>query len=468
MNTLNFAILIFIYSTFLFYNIFKVFTKIYKEHSINLIDFFQLFYLFFYSAVPICTLIVMKTNDEKIIKSYFIETDNDIYKFISCALSIIFYYILIFFIDKFKTKKVINNKFDISEKQNEFYISTTIMLIVGWISLFIYTYAYGGIFDTFKYAEAIRNNVCTIENKFSFLQPLAMFLLFVPFNYLVLIKNMKKTSDKYKKIILCLFTISIVGMIFMLLIIDSRSRMLMTILIVLYYLLKYKFLDFNKKNILKFSFLIILFLLLVLNSETISGFLHNQQRTEQKTEVHQFIAQEFGYTYLNDINIIYRKTHSINGNIRILEDIKALPFSLFPRSIQRKISDSVTKYNTSFYNRRQGSVPSDLISSSIYSLGYVGPFVFPILIAFIISVLNNCISKKVNKFNYYLMLEGMTGFLLCMPLVANFDLPLIIFSFFDLLTFLMLYYLLSNKTLKEKYLFIIKKIWKCRYEKKDN
>ena len=285
------------------------------------------------------------------------------------ALTVIFYllYNIAFnYLEKKKWTFKLNKIKPIDENSKSFYVANLILLLIGWFSLFMYTIAYGGIFETFKYAEEIRNNICTISNNFTYFQPFTMLLLFLPLNYLVLFRNIKEKGLKYKIVTTILFFASIVGCILVLLIIDSRSRMLMTILIIIYYYFKNKILDFNKKSIAKLVVIMFLFLLILVNSENISGLLHNQERTEQKSQINEFIAQEFGYTYLNGVNVIYRKVNGINGNVRIFDNILGITISLLPRSIQRKMVVSMPAYNTAFFHKSIGTVPSDLITSSIY------------------------------------------------------------------------------------------------------
>lgn len=450
MSNTNFIVLIILYTIFFIVTFFLLVKKVLKTKSIELSDFFKLFYIFFYGLVPICALIAIREGKESTIKCYFIENKADYIKYILYFLTVTFYvlYNIAFkLLEKKKIKFNLNKIKPINENSKEFYVANFVLLIVGWISLLIYTYDYGGIFATFKYAEDIRNNACLIVNRFTYFQPFTMILAFLPFNYLVLLSKIKDKNKKYKIITSLLSTFSIFGCVLVLIIIDSRSRMLMTILIIVYYFYKNKILNFNKKNFIKFAIIILLFVVLLVNSENISGILHNQERTKQQTKINEFAAQEFGYTYLNGINVLDRKVKGTNGNIRFFHNILSISVSLFPRSIQRKIVTNMPVYNTKFYHRSRGTVPSDLITSSVYSLGYVGPFVFPFWLALLTYCLNLVIKNGKNN-NYYRMLEAYFGFHVCMALISNYDISAIIFSCFEFILWIIVVRLLSMKYFK--------------------
>ena len=448
MSNTNFIILVILYALFFCITLFLLIKRVYNRKKIELSDFFKLFYIFFYGIVPICTLIAFKAGKENIIKAYYLENKSIYLNYAIYALTVIFYllYNIAFnYLEKKKWTFKLNKMIPIDENSKSFYVANFILLLIGWFSLFMYTIAYGGIFATFKYAEEIRNNICTISNNFTYFQPFTMLLLFLPLNYLVLFRNIKEKGLKYKIVTTILFFASIVGCILVLLIIDSRSRMLMTILIIIYYYFKNKILDFNKKSIAKLVVIMFLFLLILVNSENISGLLHNQERTEQKSQINEFIAQEFGYTYLNGVNVIYRKVNGINGNVRIFDNILGITISLLPRSIQRKMVVSMPAYNTAFFHKSIGTVPSDLITSSIYSLGYAGPFIFPFWIALLTYCLNLIISNGIKKNNYYQMLESYLGFQVCMSLISNYDMSAIIFSCFEFIVWIITIRFISLK-----------------------
>lgn len=448
MKSSNFIILVILYAIFFCTAFYILIKEVFKAKKIELSDFFKLFYIFFYGLVPICTLIAFKQERESIIKCFFIENTNDYLKYILYFLTIMFYilYNIAFkYIKKKDFKLVVYSGKIIDENSKNFYVGNLVLLIVGWISLFVYTFDYGGIFSTFKYAEDIRNNLCTITNRFTYFQPFTMLLLLLPFNYVVLLNKFKDKSTKYKIITILLFVLSVIGSSFVLLIIDSRGRMLMTILIIVYYFYKEKILNFNKKSMVKLAIIMVSFSFLLINSENISGFLHNQNRTEQQTKINEFVAQEFGYTYLNGINVIDRKFKNTNGDIRFFKNVYAITISLLPRSIQKKMVVNMPTYNTSFYHRNKGTVPSDLITSSIYSLGYIGPIIFPFFMALLTCFLNSIIKKGKGKSNYYKMMESYLGFQVCMSLISNYDMSAIIFSCFELIVWIIVIHIFSIK-----------------------
>lgn len=444
MNNINYLTLIFLYIIFFIITSYYLIKNIIKTKKIELSDIFKIFYIFYYGIVPICTLIAFKKNTINEIKDYYLESNSLYIKYIAFLLSSLFYIIFNYVLAKIKSKKIkIKKNFVKLDNSNSFYLANLLLLIVGWIALLLYTRAYGGIFSTFKYAEDIRNSRCSISNNLSFLQPFTMVFLILPINFIYILS---KHNNKEGKVITIIFLfLSILGCICELMIIDSRSNMLFLPLIVCYYFLKEKIMTFNKKYLIIFLCVIFISCFALINSEKISGFLHNQPRTEQQTKINDFIAQEFGYTYLDDINVIYRKINNKNGKIRIFNDILRISVSLLPRSIQEKITDNLSVYNSKFFPNSYGIVPCDIISASIYSLGYIGPIIFAIWIAIIIYLLDLIVASFKKKSKYYLIIEAFFIFYICIHLIANYDISLRIFSLFEFILLIVFVIILNLK-----------------------
>lgn len=439
MTLKNYIILITLYTIFGLISIFFEIRELSNKKRIEIMDFFRFFYLFFYCIVPICYITAIKTGSYLELRAYeWMETNSLIFKYIIFIIHVTIYIGINFFYNLLnknrKIEKKEKNEIDINKSY--FYISNLIIMTIGWIALVIYTRAYGSIFGIFDYAPLIRDNIFIIENKFTFMQPITMFLIISSLNYVVLLKNMNNKSTKYKSATIILALISFFGLFVVLESIDSRTKILSLMLMIAFLLFSKKIFNINKKTIIILIAFVIVFMVLMANADNITN-LFRKNGTENlnisTVNILDFINSNFGFVYVNNLNILDRIINQKNLQIRIGENIKGITVSLLPRSIKEKVYTNMHVYNTSFSEKERGVIPSDLMTSSIYSMGYLGPIIFSVWIAIILYLLNMIFERYKQLNDFYILLKGYIGFDICMSLVSFYDISSIIFSCFELI-----------------------------------
>lgn len=439
MELKDYVILIVLYVIYGLLSIYFEIKELKNRRKIEIIDFFRFFYLFFYCIVPICYITAIKTGNYTSLRAYeWMETNNLTFKYMIWGINVALYIGINFFYNllnkKIKIDKKEKNAIDITKAY--FYIANLIIMIIGWIALVIYTRAYGSIFGIFDYAPLIRDNIFLIENKFTFMQPLTMLLIISSLNYVVLIKNMSGKSVKYKSVTIILTTISFCGLLIVLESIDSRTKILSLILMIAFLMFNKRIFNVKKKNIIVLVGFLILFCILMVNVENITNlFRKNETKSvnTKKMNIAEFINKNFGFVYVNNLNVLDRIINQKNLQVRLGENIKGIAVSLLPRSIKEKVYTNMHVYNTSFSEKERGVIPSDLMTSSIYSLGYLGPIIFNIWIASVLYFLNRIFEKYKQLNDFYILLKGYIGFDICMSLVSFYDISSIIFSCFELI-----------------------------------
>jgi len=441
MNTIDFIILIILYTVFFLFFIVKEIRLVIKNNQIKLFDFFRFYYLIIYGIIPICSIIEIFSGNPTSLKAFkYLESNRTVYMYATFFISSIFYILINriypYYSKKIKVKELKKPIIDNSSKS--FYVGNILLLIIGWTALILYTRAYGSIFGIFKYASQIRDNVFAVNNKFTFFQPFSTLLIWTSLNYLILLRNLKGKDRKYKIATILFSIISFFGYFVVLISLDGRLLTLAQVLIILFYLFQKS--NVNYKNFLKKYYLylisgFVIFFIVMLNMNNISGIIRNNTSEVKKANYNpvNFIAKEFGYTYVNNINILDRLVEKKNVDIRIDDDVVSLLFTFVPRRYRKQISVDLYRYNTSFTKNAIGQIPTDVITSSFYSLSYFGYLLFVLWIPFLIFKLQ-CIFDKYKKLNdYYLLMFGFFGIMIMLRMVAYYDLSMILYSCFGLI-----------------------------------
>ena len=476
-SSLHFYILIVVYMIFGIISGFFEIKNIKKNEKLHIIDFFRIFYLFNYCIVPICSLTMMYTNQTSDMNVFkYLETESILFKYIVMIISILLYIGINKFYSIFSRKKIESRKPIIDCQSIYFYIGNIIIMLVGWGALVLYTYAYGSVIGILEYASSIRDNIFVVENKFTFMQPFTQVLIFSTLNYIILLRNMKDKPKIYKLLTIILSIISIIGSCLVLLITDSRMQMLFQFLIIGYYLcvsfnINIKKLDYKK--IIIAIILLFIFFFITVNIDNITLFFREGEVSSKSNNYNivNFIAREFGFTYVNNLNILDRLINKNNFDLRVDDNIILSLITFLPRRIKTAVTMNMFYYNTTFSGKEIGKIPTDLITGAIYSLKYIGIIAFMVWIPFLITMVER-IFKKYKKINdYYVIMFAFLGIFMTFRLVVYYDFSELLFSCFALIIsyiiLLFCKFIFSQKlwfelSKKNKY---IRKIWEYLIDK---
>ena len=429
MNTVNFYVLISIYFIFTLVALYMEYHVIRKNCKFGVADFFKVSYIAIYGIIPVCSLIMLYTGEAFELKAFkYLETQNDLFKYIVCFSSIVFYFVVNkvynVFYKKYEFKKL---KFPVIDSDSKyFYVGNTVAMIIGWIALFVYTRAYGSVFGIFEYAPEIRDNIFRVNNSFTFMQPISVILIWSSLNYVILLRNMRGKSIGYKFSTIVLSLISFFGYFVVLISNDGRMMILGQILIIVVYLLsksKLKISNLKKKHIfyaLAFVFIMI-FLMFQLNN--ITGLIRNDNNAINNVDYNpiKFASKEFSYTYVNDLNILERLVNKHNVDIRLDDNIVAAAITYIPRRYKKALVQDLFRYNTSFTDNAIGLIPTDVISGSLFSMSYFGYFVFMLWIPLILVFIQRFFDNNNKNGDFYKLLFPYLGIFMMFRLVAYYD-----------------------------------------------
>lgn len=428
-------ILIIIYSLFFAIILTGILKRIKREEKISIISFFEIYYMLFYIFVPTIVLVFFESIELKI--PFFSYSR----KYFYCALifSIIFYIAFSCSLKiKLKKRRCYEEKQLINTNSVNFLIANIIITFIGMISIYLWTKAYGKPWDIIKYASRIRSGHVVIYNKFTFLKPFCYFSIAGFYNNIIF-KN-----KKYSIINKFLFTINILCSALFVLANDSRSFILSIVLCLIMYKLNKK-LKINIKLVSKF---ILIFICLIFFFGKIDTFTYRIRNKEWKkndnSKIINIITDNFAFTYTNVINIQYLIDIGEYNKSSEIDDIKMICMAWIPTRYKSENTSNLFEKNTSYYEAFSGTVPTDIITASIYKFNYFGLVFMPIFISLLLKKLEDSLSRE--KSDYSFMIYNIVASSVCQTLVDGYDLSFVLHAYFYLIvTYLIVYFICRRK-----------------------
>ena len=254
-------------------------------------------------------------------------------------------------------------------------LTSIICLAIGIVCFIIWTEGWGGYSNLFINAAAIRNSSYGIRNKVAFFAKPAQIVATVSIISLYLYKQ--KKNLRFNSI---MFVISFAISVLYYLAKDGRMGMAMYLLIVLFMANDM----FEKQNDIgrKFSrlaCLFVIFVLIVLNMDYFTSFLRGKDQVVGSNESALVsVMSELSFVYVAGQTAIEHCV--VEGSpLLIGHDIGSALFAWVPSALTPKGFVNIWNYNTELISGGQAiaQYPSDLISTSLYDLGNMGPILLP-------------------------------------------------------------------------------------------
>lgn len=384
-----------------------------RVNDLYIISFVRLLYACSYGFFPaiLCFLYVFQGIKVGLASLVVIRYDNQTLEsmFLFLIFSVVGYIALSFGyrsignkvvrfkISKYSTKKI----GELCDKQI-FWIGA-ICLIIGITAFLIWTSDMGGIQKYMELASAIRGDYKNVYgNTHMGWRKIARVLL--PSTYIfyfLCLKNKKKRISH-----LLLFIISIGFAVLFLICNDGRltTTLFFMILIVGYFRYGERRDKNIKKQLFQFVLLLLVAFLLLANLDNISYFIRHQGRlpelsSSNKDGVLVTLMNEFSYIYKSGTTSV--ENCFPNGKLMFIDDIMFGLTTYMPGGSILGSYTQVSLYNTILctgnVNSIAGSIPCDMISLSLYDLGYIGPIIIPFIIGLVIRIIENyCHGKKNN------------------------------------------------------------------------
>lgn len=279
---------------------------------------------------------------------------------------IVFLFINIGYNVKFKVKPVEDNLSTSKIRGSAF-----VLLIIGLMSLFLWTKAYGGPIGILPYANALRaGRDVGINNPWSFMMKLCPFMQFAAYLFFSYYLTRRKIID------LLLFFISAVGSF--LYILANSSRMHFALFFLILALIYQGHRKMSWKSISLFGGLAVVSVYIMHIAESIMNVLQSDADFDNESafSIAEILREEFFFplasfqTYLNS-----------SIPIRIFEDIANAIFAWLPTSFKPVSLERLEVTNTILASGSMdhGGLPTDLVTTCLYELNVIGLIVLPLL-----------------------------------------------------------------------------------------
>ena len=361
---------------------------IYLCSEIQLISFTRIMYSFVYGLLPAIILFREYNGNNTIIK---IDTSGSGLGnlVIMMILSIIGYFLLCAgYSSKARIVLSVGNKRDNNLREVQFTaskatctVTVIILIVLGWLSLYLWTKAYGSMNVFIQNAARIRSGY-GIQNNLAFFKEFARVIIFGLYGAFILL--IKEDNRLFRFLYLCLTIVAGIGCYVFIMSSDSRT-MVAVILIGLALIL----LDNNVKKHGKqmFSQLIIFALILFIGFFLISiaeplfrSIREGYHYTYGGFDLFGSLEKEFRYILQTQQTVV---EHVFAGDLhlKLIDDVYNALFSWFPSRFKpANMPETLWAYNTRLQldSARSGTWPTDLISAGIYHLNFFGALLLPL------------------------------------------------------------------------------------------
>ena len=365
--------------------------RIVRRNEIEIFDFVRLMYAFVYGVIP-CLIYGQESSGQRNLYFFDYSTDGIQNIAVMLCLSVAAYGLLnLAYFSVPKKQDAIRNNRTIC-MDNEAVISRDLItmglitLLIGGISLFLWTRAYGSLSNFIENASRIRSGRGSVHNSFAFMK---QFVKILPLSLYSLLSAFCIEKQKgLKKIgLLILIGVSVMANYLYFMASDSRVTILFIGLAVVAILLKHR----KKTNIAQYLVIagIISFVLLeaTMLADTFTRYVRYGVWIANTDGLVSNLTKEFRFIPSSEMKVM--KVWSEGTlHIKIFDDLLNALTSWVPeRFVPFEIPETVWKYNTTIYSAvGTGTSPSSLVSTGIYEIGILGalihPFIFGLVTAY--------------------------------------------------------------------------------------
>lgn len=409
-----------------------------KHRSIRAISYLRLMYSLIYGLVPALV--------------YF---NNSVYNLDFSDLGIEYLYILyvlaiagyisinLGYILRISKTCTIHKRVEIKN----LYTSGVLLMIVGFVSLLLWTKAFGSPFGIIKYASEIRSGDTPVDNPFTFMKHTSTLLMFASYIFFIFLDD-----KRYNRLITVIFLLfSVFWSVIYLIANDGRmSFILYFTIFVLYRIILSSSKGSLGRSFLKLAAVALVTFVLMATADYYLNYIKYGSAGDISSDENltSMVTSELGYTMLSGQTSLQALTEGLSGS-NILMDMEAGIFAWIPSSFKPDNLVPLFNYNTMLSGYNNGTLPTDFLSMCIYDLGIFGVFIMSFLLGAIFHRIDS-IYESNRDVKYYTILHILSSVWLSLRVVAYADMENIMIS--------MLFILIGSLTVK-----IMSRIKICNY-----
>lgn len=354
-----------------------------RRKQIRIIHCVQVMYAFVYGFIPMIVFYREFLGQRNLIYSNY--TGQGIFHlyFIFLVSTIAFSFLMIFYKvvfarggDRRSCVGTIENQ--VPKNDKHILICGVVCLAVGWVSLYLWTMAYGSISAFIAEASMIRSGLSSVYNPLAFMKqftrvlPISLYALLTAF----LIRQPKGTT---RIGYLLLIVAGLIGTWLYTLASDSRVQIGFTMIAVILIILKHR----KKQNMKKYIFIVACLAVVALTATVFADPVTHYARygvwQAPEKGIFDALIVEFRFIPSTQMKVMSAVQEGTLAN-KIADDFLLTITSWIPdRFIPFALPKSIWAYNTELVvgMNASGTVPSDLLTAGIYYFGLMGTIVYP-------------------------------------------------------------------------------------------
>ena len=373
-----------------------------KKNTIRLFDLARLMYAFTFGLVP-SLIYLQEANGERNLFFYDYSSEglwNIVLMYFSSLIVYAVMNLAYFSAPRIPVSIQQNNTLSEEKRKdisNRLLLCSTIMLILGGISFYLWTRAFGSINNFILNAAAIRSGTAGVYNRFAFMK---QFVRILPLSlYAILSAYYYERPQSYRRFLfLFLAVASIIGNFYYFLASDSRMTIILIGIGILVISLKHRKRYRINGYLLRAAIIAFVLLVATMLADVFTHYIrYNTWEVDTDSLINHF-TREFRFVVTADMKSI-RALMEGDLKLQIGNDLlNALTAWVPVRFIPFKVPETLWTYNTNLYGGSGGSgtSPSGIVSTSIYEFGIIGPVVFPFLFGRVTASADNLILKQRN------------------------------------------------------------------------
>lgn len=280
-----------------------------------------------------------------------------------------------FYLGKYTFKKN-NIKIAYKEIDKSLFIAAIIILMIGTLSLLLWTKVFGGPIAILPYANQLRSGVSNIYNPWSFMMKFCMLSLFSTYIFIGL-----WSKNRLKKYIVFAVISTIPSILYLL---ANSSRMMLIMYFIFSFLIhnQVNYIYHNKAiNLTKYFFIAIIGLVLMRSAESIMLLFQEKSKViniDISFNVLDILKNEFFYPAISGQGSITAFQDNV-VNYRFFQDIISGILSWLPSRFRPEYLPRLEDINTLYImgTTKLGYLPPDFLAVCMYDFGYLGFIILP-------------------------------------------------------------------------------------------
>ncbi len=376
-----------------------------RAKRIEIISLFRLMYSAIYGFLP--AIMLYKLDSGTLSSMYMTLGEYGTNMLIALIVSVIEYIILTVVYNGTRKSRLYNKPYtDLSINTQK--VSLTLVCIMGFLSLILWTRAYGSVMNFIINADAIRANYSNIYNPFAFMEHFTKVFAFSFFVVIaLLIREKRKKRTKLYTWFLLLTTF--VGAITVMLCTDARGAIGTLIIVTVLYIINERVENSHlsvKKALITLVIVVgAAFIAIVASEGVMNAFRGLSDGTSEESRgILDIVISEFGYTFHSQAMAVKTVMDNPFQTMLFNDLLGGITAWLPSRFIPFELPIDIWNYNTELLREVKyfyGQAPSDFVSTTLYWFGPIGILLGPALMGWLIKKLETMFRRA--AYSPYLM-----------------------------------------------------------------